>query len=74
MSTLPAAIFMASARNEKTTVKEAKIKKIPTIAICDTNTNPDEITYPIPGNDDAIKSIELITSLVAEAIKEGAKK
>lgn len=74
MSTLPAAIFMASARNEKTTVKEARIKKIPTIAICDTNTNPDEITYPIPGNDDAIKSIELITSLIAEAIKEGTKK
>jgi len=74
MSTLPAAIFMASAQHEKTAVKEAKIKKIPTIAICDTNTNPNDITYPIPGNDDAIKSIELFTSLMAEAIKEGIKK
>jgi len=74
MPSLPAAVFITSAHHEKTAVREAKKQKIPTIAICDTNTNPNEITYPIPGNDDAIKSIELITSLIAEAIKEGSKK
>ena len=41
------------------------------VAFCDTNINPDLLTYPIPANDDAVKSIELITSLVAEAVKEG---
>ncbi len=71
MEILPAAIFILSARDEKTAVSEASRKKIPSVAICDTNSNPEKITYPIPGNDDAIKSIELITSLVAEAVKEG---
>lgn len=71
MDNLPTAVFIVSARNEKTAVSEAGRKKIPSVAICDTNSNPEKITYPIPGNDDAIKSVELITSLVAEAIKEG---
>lgn len=69
----PAAVYVASARNEKTAVNEAIKRDIPVIAICDTNSNPTRITYPIPGNDDALKSIELITSLVVEAIKEGKK-
>lgn len=71
METLPAAVFMISARDEKTAVSEACRKKIPSVAVCDTNANPEKITYPIPANDDAIKSIELIASLIAEAVKEG---
>ncbi len=71
MEDLPTVIFVASVRDEKTAIKEADRKKIPVVAICDTNSNPEKVTHPIPANDDSIKSIELITSLVAEAIKEG---
>lgn len=73
MDSLPAAVFIVSARDEKTAVREALRKKIPSIAICDTNANPTKITYPIPSNDDAIKSIEVITKLVTGAIEEGKK-
>jgi len=73
MEQLPSAVFIASARYEKTAVRECNIKDIPNIAICDTNSNPEKITHAIAGNDDAVKSIELITSLIAEAIKEGQK-
>jgi len=66
---LPTAIFIASARYNKTAIAEANKKNIPIIAICDTNSNPTKVNYPIPANDDAIKSIELITSLIAENIK-----
>jgi small subunit ribosomal protein S2 len=52
---------------------EAIETKIPIIAICDTNVNPDKVAYVIPANDDAVKSIDLIMTLVAEAIKEGKK-
>lgn len=71
MPGLPAALFITSARDEKTAIQEANKKNIPIIAICDTNANPEKITYPIPANDDAVSSIELITSLVVEAVKEG---
>ena len=73
MPKLPKAIFIASARDEKTAVKEANLKNIPSIAIVDSNADPTKITYPIPGNDDAVKSIELITSLVTETIKASKK-
>jgi len=73
MHELPGAIFIASARYEKTAVSEANKKEVPSVAICDTNANPQKITHPIPANDDASKSIELIVSLIAEAIKEGTK-
>lgn len=68
---LPEAVFVIDIKREKTAVNEALKKEIPIIAICDTNVNPEKITYPIPANDDGIKSIELITKLIAEAIKEG---
>ncbi len=68
---LPDLIFIASAKDEKTAVQEAMKKNIKTIAICDTNSNPNQITYPIPGNDDATKSLELITNTITMALKEG---
>ena len=69
----PDALFVVDVKKEKTAVAEAVKKNIPIVAICDTNVNPDKINYCIPANDDAVKSIELITSLMAEAVKEGAK-
>jgi small subunit ribosomal protein S2 len=71
MNVLPSAVYVIDIKDEKTAVKESIKKKIPLIAITDTNTNPSIIKYPIPGNDDATKSIELITSLIAEAVAEG---
>jgi small subunit ribosomal protein S2 len=68
---LPDAIFIVDVKHESTAVAEAMKKKVPSIAICDTNSNPELITYPIPANDDGVKSIELIVGLVVEAIKEG---
>lgn len=68
---IPSAIFVLDVKKEKTAVMEAEKKNIPIVAVCDTNVNPRQIKYPIPANDDAISSIEMIVSLVAEAIKEG---
>jgi small subunit ribosomal protein S2 len=69
MENLPDALFISSARYEKTAIAEANKKNIPIVAICDTNSDPSKITYPIPANDDSIKSLELIISLIAENIK-----
>lgn len=71
---LPDAIFIVDVKHEATAVNEANKKKVPIIAICDTNSNPDLIDYPIPANDDGIKSIGLIVNLMAETIKETAQK
>jgi len=73
MAKVPDALFVIDVRREKTAVKEAIKRNIPIVAICDTNVNPQSVTYPIPANDDAVKSIELITGLVAEIVKEGLK-
>lgn len=70
---IPEAIFICDLKKEKTAVREAVKKNIPIVAMCDTNTNPENINYPVPANDDAIKSIELITNLIAQAVKEGRK-
>lgn len=70
MKTLPAALFVIDLKKEKTAVKEANTLNIPIIAICDTNADPEKAVYPIPGNDDAIKSIQLIFNLVFNTIKE----
>jgi len=67
----PDAIFVIDVKKEKTAVAEAWTRKIPIIALTDTNVNPEDVTYPIPSNDDAVKTIELMTRLVAEAVKEG---
>ena len=71
MNGLPGAIFIVDPKNEAIAVHEGKRLGIPIIAIVDTNCNPDEIDYIIPGNDDAIRAIRLITSRVADACIEG---
>lgn len=73
MKQLPEAIFIIDPKREEIAVKESARLKIPIIAIVDTNCNPDEVDFPIPGNDDALKSIRIITSLVSESIMEGRK-
>lgn len=67
----PDAIFVIDMRKEKTAVQEALVRHIPMVALVDTNVNPDLATYVIPSNDDAVKTIELMTRLVSEAAKDG---
>jgi small subunit ribosomal protein S2 len=67
----PDAIYIVDIMKEKTAVQEATTRKIPIVALTDTNVNPDIVAHPIPSNDDAVKTIELMTKLVAEAVKEG---
>ncbi len=74
MDKLPAAVFVVDIKNQSTAVEEAIKKNIPIIAIVDTNVNPEKVTYPIPANDDSVKTIELITSSVSEAVLEAKKK
>lgn len=74
MRTPPDAIFVIDPRNEEIAVSEAGKLKIPVIALTDTNCNPDGIEYLIPGNDDAIRSIKLIASLIADAVLEGKER
>jgi len=69
----PDAIYVIDLQKEKTAIREASRLKVPVIALVDTNSNPELVDWPIPGNDDAIKSIELVTGLVVEAIKAGKK-
>ena len=67
----PDIIFIWDIKKEKTAFTEAKKKKIPVVAVCDTNVNPDGVKYIIPANDDASKGIKLVMNLVKEAILEG---
>lgn len=71
MSKLPAALFIVDPRKERIAVAEARNLGIPIIAIVDTNCDPDEIDYVIPGNDDAIRAVKLISQTMADAIIEG---
>ena len=71
MTRLPGAIFIVDPKNEAIAVREANRLGIPIVAIVDTNCDPDEIDYVIPGNDDAIRAIRLLTSRVADACQEG---
>jgi small subunit ribosomal protein S2 len=68
---LPEAVFVVDVRTEKTAVAEARKKKVAVVALCDTNINPDDVDYPIPSNDDAVKAIELMVGIAAAAVKEG---
>jgi small subunit ribosomal protein S2 len=74
MGTLPAAVFIIDPAMETIAVSEAKKLGIPIIAITDTNCDPDLVDYVIPGNDDAIRSIKLITQRIADAVVEGAQR
>ena len=71
MDGLPSAVYIIDPRKERIAVAEAQKLSIPIIAIVDTNCDPSGIDYPIPGNDDAIRAIRLITSRIADAIVEG---
>jgi len=71
MKKLPGALFVVDPRKEKNAISEAKKLGIPIVAIVDTNCDPDEVDYVIPGNDDAIRAIKLISQTMANAIIEG---
>jgi len=71
MKKLPAALFIVDPRKERNAIAEAKKLNIPIVAIVDTNCDPDEIDYVIPGNDDAIRAIRLIAGAMASAVIEG---
>ncbi len=71
MEQLPSAVFIVDPRKEKNAVAEARKLGIPVISIVDTNCDPDDADYIIPGNDDAIRAIKLITSVIADAVIEG---
>ncbi|MFZ2357017.1 MAG: 30S ribosomal protein S2 [Candidatus Omnitrophota bacterium] len=74
MERMPKAIFIVDTKKEETAVREAIRLGIPIIGLLDTNCNPDMVAYPIPGNDDATKSIQLITRLLADSVIEGRKR
>jgi small subunit ribosomal protein S2 len=71
MSKVPSAIWVVDTKKEHIAVDEARKLGIPVIAVLDTNCDPDEVDFPIPGNDDAIRSAELLTKVVASAVAEG---
>ena len=71
MDKLPGALFIVDPRKERNAVSEARKLGIPIVAIVDTNCDPDEIDYVIPGNDDAIRAVKLIAGAMADAIIEG---
>lgn len=71
MERLPGMVFIVDTNKEKIAIKEARKLGIPVVAILDTNSDPDEIDYSIPGNDDAIRAIKLITTVMADAVCEG---
>jgi len=73
MDRLPGAVFMVDPTREDTALAEARRLKIPVVALVDTNGDPESVEYPIPGNDDALRSIRLVTSAVANAVLEGRK-
>ena len=71
MKKLPAALFVVDPRKEHIAIAEARSLNIPIVAIIDTNCDPDEVDYPIPGNDDAIRAVKLIAAKMADAVLEG---
>ena len=71
MKKLPSALFVVDPRKEHIAIAEARSLGIPIVAIIDTNCDPDEVDYPIPGNDDAIRAVKLIAAKMADAVLEG---
>jgi len=74
MSRLPGIVFVVDIKKEAIAVKEAKRLGVPVVAIVDTNTDPDPIDFPIPANDDALKSVQLITKATADAVLDGQER
>ena len=71
MKEMPGAMFVVDPKNERIAVLEAKKLNIPIVGLVDTNCNPEDVDYPIPGNDDAIRAVKLITDVMANAVIEG---
>mgnify|MGYP003491597455 FL=1 len=71
MDKLPGVIFLVDPKKERIAILEAKKLGIPTVGIVDTNCNPEDLDYPIPGNDDAIRAVKLIADVMANAVIEG---
>jgi small subunit ribosomal protein S2 len=74
MDKMPKAVFVVDTKKEETAVREARRLGIPVVGLIDTNSNPDLVDYPIPGNDDATKSIRAVVSIIADTVIEGRKK
>jgi len=74
MHELPGALFIIDSTKEEIAIQEAQKLKIPIIAVVDTNGDPGDIDHPIPGNDDAVRAIELFTSKISQAIIDGKQK
>jgi small subunit ribosomal protein S2 len=74
MERMPKAVFIVDTKKEETAVNEARRLNIPVIGLIDTNSNPDLVDYPIPGNDDATKAIRVVAGFIADSIMEGRKK
>ena len=73
MQRVPSAVWIVDTKKEHIAVGEARKLNIPVVAILDTNCDPDEVDYKIPGNDDAIRSVTLLTRVIADAVAEGLK-
>jgi small subunit ribosomal protein S2 len=71
MTRVPGAMFVVDPKNERIAILEAKKLNIPIVGLIDTNCNPEDVDYPIPGNDDAIRAVKLITDVIANAVIEG---
>src|SRR5690606_11391912 len=71
MEKIPQAIWIVDTKKEHIAVDEARKLGIPVVAILDTNCDPDEVDYPVPGNDDAIRSVALLTKIIADGVAEG---
>ena len=74
MDKLPGCLFIIDTKREEIAVREANRCNIPIVAVCDTNADPDRIAHPIPGNDDAIRAVKLITALAAESVLAGRRR
>jgi small subunit ribosomal protein S2 len=74
LNKLPDALFVWDIKEEKTAIDEARAKNIPIVAICDTNTNPELVNYPIPGNDDSTKTIDLVLNAIKKELVEAKNK
>jgi small subunit ribosomal protein S2 len=71
MEEIPGVIFLIDPKKERIAILEAKKLNIPVVGVVDTNCNPEDLDYPIPGNDDAIRAVKLITDVMANAVIEG---
>ncbi len=74
MTRLPGALFVVDLKKEHLAVKEAQILDIPIIGIVDTNVDPEDVSYPIPANDDSIRTIQIVTRVIADAVLEGLER